>query len=331
MKMKISKINKVRISIIIIFVLVFVVNFVLKNESVTKVIIDDSHTELIVQKRYYDYFKYINYSSVFILTTTVLGYIRYISSENRKLNNYYEQFTKLFDVDGMELIEPEMKLGLNEVHIVNAWNKNVRRVINLQKKHDQFFNETIHDLKMPIQVMQSYLDLLSLDTGSNQYIDKISELLIDFNEEVKRILHIENIKFSEITTNQLVDISEVVVEIVNCFEHFDVKLCLLDQYPGQTIKIDVKSLRKILLNVIDNGMKYSTDGYVYIVINQGEILIQNQINPNNVLGDIFSEPRQKSQKGNGLGSQIVAAYAEMMKIHVKGYQEGDSYIVQLKF
>lgn len=138
MKMKISKINKVRISIIIIFVLVFVVNFVLKNESVTKVIIDDSHTELIVQKRYYDYFKYINYSSVFILTTTVLGYIRYISSENRKLNNYYEQFTKLFDVDGMELIEPEMKLGLNEVHIVNAWNKNVRRVINLQKNMINF-------------------------------------------------------------------------------------------------------------------------------------------------------------------------------------------------
>lgn len=208
--------------------------------------------------------------------------------------------------------------------------KNITALLNaknqLQDKNDElnlFIYKASHDLKSPVASM---MGLMALHKESNDadekdmYCDKIAECTTKLNTIISDLLVLGRITYGDLEY-ETVDIKQVIDAILKSIEFMhgfkDIAFNIVIEDQAKSIKTEKGLFQTVLLNLIDNAVKYHKKGaepsYINIRVSNHENGILFKIEDNgigiaaNQQASIFKMfyRATSASKGSGLGLYIV--------------------------
>jgi signal transduction histidine kinase len=225
----------------------------------------------------------------------------------------------------------------------------------LNRMKTEFISTVSHELRTPLSSIQSLSEMLQDGRVKDKF--KEEELLrVMANESsrltrfVHNILDIGKIEQNVKTYNfSLEEINPILEEAIILFQGDLLKegIVIRKELPKKAIKlkIDRDSIKQALTNLLDNAIKYSTDGgeiTVRLSEHKDDIEVQIQDkgigiatqDQKNIFDDFFRSPEaiRKSPKGVGLGLRVVKYIMEAHKgeVRIKS-QLGEGTVVTLVF
>jgi signal transduction histidine kinase len=155
-------------------------------------------------------------------------------------------------------------LALNTGLIVTAILQ-LRREMALQKLRDEFVSSVSHELRTPLTQIRMFTETLLLDRIRSDEEHRRSLEIID--SEARRLTHlVENVlQFSRMErkrdslTREELELAPLIQEIVDDFEsvvHSDQTRFECRLRFGVTSKVDRVAFRQIVINLLDNAVKY---------------------------------------------------------------------------
>lgn len=236
----------------------------------------------------------------------------------------------------------------------NLFNNMLDRMQRYIEQQQQFVGDVSHELRTPVAIIQGHLDLLKrwgkddpkvLEESiqaSLQEIDRMKNLVQEMLD-LSRADQVE-VQYGGETS----DAREVGLQVYNDFQmiHPDFQIILDNDLKNKTlVKIYRNHLEQILIILLDNAVKYSTDRkeihltmskntrYVEFVVQDfGEGISQENIKK---IFDRFyrvDKARSRNKGGNGLGLSIAHRLVEGYhgKISVESVEnQGSVFMVQL--
>jgi signal transduction histidine kinase len=185
----------------------------------------------------------------------------------------------------------------------------------IQKYMDDFFNDTMHELKTPLGVIKINLEMMDENSKNSKYIQRIKSAVkqtqiayedIEYYIKHKRVLcEKEAVDFSELLSLRMTFFEDIAISksisITSDIEH------------RVLIYIDKTELQRLIDNNISNALKYSFfQGNVKVVLRknengQGEFLVQDEGEGIRNTKNIFERFKRENttEKGFGLGLNIV--------------------------
>jgi signal transduction histidine kinase len=154
-------------------------------------------------------------------------------------------------------------LVLNTIFLV----REVRR----NERHDSFINAVTHELKTPIASIRLYLETLERRELSEEKRQEFYEIMLDDSDRllatVEQVLKAGELgQRSRKTERTSVDVRELVstcIHRVKTLHHFSDD-DLTFEYPPQdtslTVRGDPEELRTVVMNLLNNAVKYSPNG-----------------------------------------------------------------------
>jgi signal transduction histidine kinase len=205
---------------------------------------------------------------------------------------------------------------------------------NLDREKSQFVRIVTHELRSPVQVTSSLLNVLE-----RGYVGELNEKQIDLVDRAHRrirflqtliddLLDLAAGKADVLATAErgLVPLTEVVQEIATRYQSQaqDKGLALRCDCPGDALNVwgDKSELDRIMNNLVSNAVKYTrkgevrvqaerTDGFARIVVSDTGIGI-----PQDAMPQLFQEffraqnAKEIQEKGTGLGLSIIKDLVE---------------------
>jgi len=254
-----------------------------------------------------------------IAVPLILAYRRTYFEMNSELIELNLQLQS--DIDQAQILETELKQATHQANVAN-------------EVKSQFLSNMSHELRTPINGISGMNQLL-LDTElteeQEEYIElcnKSAEVLLD---TVNQILDVAAIEASGIKLhNQIVDLQLFFDDIASLFsaqlakKQLDLVLSFEDILPAK-INIDPVQLRKVLINLISNAIKFTEVGGIRINISwldgilYGEVQDSGMGVPSSEQARIFEAFQQvdssyaREHGGTGLGLPISQQICHVMK------------------
>ncbi|KYN75983.1 histidine kinase [Clostridium sporogenes] len=192
------------------------------------------------------------------------------------------------------------------------------KVYKLEKGRKEFFNSVTHELKTPLTAISGYAELLLTGMVQDEEFDKraIERIYSESDRLHKLVLELIDVSKGMCVIEEelkYIDIKELIIQSCNDMNIKANKysLKIVQNISEGTVKAQQDKIRQVLINIIDNAIKYSYGGneiYVnsYILDNKYVIEVINNSNPipDEIFNNIF-EPFIKSNNDNkdsrGLG------------------------------
>ena len=225
-------------------------------------------------------------------------------------------------------------VGLNQVNKdVTSWNTHreseIEKLMIRESYRRQFVGNVAHELKTPIFNIQGYIDTLLDGAIDDEHINK--KFLQRANKSVSRMIHIVE-DLDQITKleggkielhEEPVDIIEIISDLIEQLElkakKREVKIVMSQTQKGRyMVEADVEKIQQVLVNLIDNAIKYGKEGgevLLRIYDMDQNILVEVADNGNGIaqkhLNKIFDrfyrvdKSRDREKGGSGLGLSIV--------------------------
>lgn len=206
--------------------------------------------------------------------------------------------------------------------------RNIQHEMEIARLKSEFVSNVSHELRTPLSIIRMFAETIEMNRlESDQERQEFCKII---GRESERLAHIiENFldisrleggqreyKFEEINLNKIVN------DILSIYRfHIENKGFTLEtKLSGQDLMIkgDEESLAEILINLLDNSMKYSeNDKYILVSTSSdnGKIVLQvedqgigiPEEEHDHIFNKFYRIPRQKGnrQKGAGLGLTLV--------------------------
>ncbi len=238
-----------------------------------------------------------------------------MNTELRKLNKQLQA-----DIDQALVLEAELKKATYKANTAN-------------EIKSQFLSHMSHELRTPINGISGMNELL-LDTDLTQeqvdYVElcnKSADVLLD---TVNQILDVAAINASGLTMiPEVVDSEEFFEGIVSLFSSqiAEKRLDLIINFVGEVPKeicIDPLHLRKVLINLVGNAIKFTERGGISILISWRDGVLRGEVKdtgkgiPSESQGKIFEAFQQadnsyaRKYSGTGLGLPISQQICQLM-------------------
>jgi signal transduction histidine kinase len=130
-----------------------------------------------------------------------------------------------------------------------------------------FLNLVTHDLKTPVARIQGLAEVIlrgQIPTGDREHLSNIISSTEELNRFITSILELSRVESNDLAIRfESKDVNELVERAVSALQthsrskQITVKLELEPLFP---IKVDASLISKVLVNVIDNAIKYSQSG-----------------------------------------------------------------------
>lgn len=206
--------------------------------------------------------------------------------------------------------------------------RNIQREMELAQKKSDFVSNVSHEIRTPLALINMFAETLLM--GRVREESKQKEYYEIITKEVGRLTNMINriLSFSKIEANKrqyhkvALDLNSVVREVHNTYSYhlenngFTHELNLSDN--GLYINADSEAIIEVMVNLIDNAMKYSTDNKAVEIstgIEDGKAFLavkdQGMGIPKNQLEKLFEKFYRvptgdvHDTKGSGLGLTIV--------------------------
>lgn len=254
------------------------------------------------------YYSILIYLSILAIFTFIYIALRKSLLPLKKLECEIKKFGEgSLDISTKSDKSDEISLVANEFH--NA----VEKIKNLRNARKLFLRNIMHELKTPITKGKICIELINDEINKSILSNVFNRLEVLINEmsEIER-LSSNNIRLN-LKEYKLIDILENAIELL----YID-KSLVTHNLKDESLEVDFKLFSLVFKNLIDNGVKYSSDKAIEIKIDENKILFITKGEP---LKDDFSkyiepffkgELNEINQKGFGLGLYIVN---EIIKLH----------------
>lgn len=131
-------------------------------------------------------------------------------------------------------------------------------------KQKQFITDASHELKTPVSVISTNMEVLKMDVGANEWIEstqrqinklrKLIAHLISLSRMEESVTEVQKASFSlSATVQELVEVYETMAEVEG-------KELIAEITEDIQITAEEKSIREMLTVLLENAVKYSTDG-----------------------------------------------------------------------
>lgn len=212
--------------------------------------------------------------------------------------------------------------GNNELaEIADSFNKSVEQITSLIEGRTLFMRNVMHELKTPIAKGR----LLSGLLDSKQDQERFDKVFVRLQDLIDDFALLDQVKSNvDISINETYNIRDIIDEAVDIgfYEEEEVEIVEEAIIKGQ---VDYNLFVVVIKNLLDNGVKYSTDSHVKVVIKEDELNFISK-------GEALKEPLsyyieafvgEKRKNSFGLGLYIVNAILQRHKMsldytHSKG-------------
>lgn len=272
---------------------------------------------------------------VTLLAAACAVYIRRTLRPIRRLNHLASQVT----AETLNDHQLNLRAAPTEVQeLARSYNLMLARLAQAWAQQKRFANDISHELRTPLSLVQGYLES-TLRRGSNLTPPQRQGLEVAA-VETNRTVHLltKLLDLTRIDNGQLalklesVDLKEVVKEAIAMAEgdHFPAadaasRIVLDAQSPAPMVKADRPKLRSVLVELIDNALRYSPPlqpVQIQLLTHQGWAMVQVHdqgpgipVECQDAVFDPFyrvDENRSRSTGGSGLGLTLVRSLTEAM-------------------
>ena len=261
---------------------------------------------------------FIKIISAILLTLPIIGIISYFFSKflsnkflliQNRLNNIKEENFEIVQSDNIIFEINHINKDMNELS--SKLNKLISELKEKNSNLSTLLISMSHDIKSPITILNGYIE--EIEDGIVKE-EKLPEVLNNMKNEVKFLneLTVDMVDYISSMKNQKPKVT------INLYEFMQNEILILlpknsnikiinDIPKDFIIEFNKMDLKKVLLNILFNAIKHTSNGYIKIYVNNDEVLIENngQAIPNEYYKKIF-EPfftvdKSKNRKNNGFG------------------------------
>lgn len=253
----------------------------------------------------------------------ILEKIDYLMSFKDKKNILIEDNSRYFNIK-VDTIKMAKKNNIIIGSLINI--EDITDKKNLEKIRSDFVANVTHELKTPLTSISGFVETLrgneeiDFDTR-NRFLGIIDSETIRLKRLIDDILMLSFIESDDkIKTKEIVNLSSIIEEILYLVADKlkDKNINIKKDYEELSININRDYLKQIILNLIDNAIKYNIDnGSIYISIIDEKNFLNIKIEDSGIgiakddLNRVFErfyrvdKARSKKIGGTGLGLAIV--------------------------
>lgn len=269
-------------------------NFLEINHNNKTILLQD----LAFQPYRYDIFKIIYAIILVILLISYIFIIRKIKPL-RKLKREIDKFA-----NGNLQIK-NVSVGEDEIsQVSNAFYNAVTQIDKLNKSRHLFLRNIMHELKTPITKGRIVAEMIEKNKNSERLISIFERLESLINEFAVVERATSNIALNQIERKSIKEIVNEAINIAMC----DSKSVILEDPLEISLNVDFKMFCVAVKNLIDNGLKYSSDKSIKIIANSDKIDFITNGNALEQDFKLFLEPFTKgtnAKQSFGLGLYII--------------------------
>ena len=207
--------------------------------------------------------------------------------------------------------------------VANEFDHAVTMIRELLHSRQLFLRAIMHELKTPIAKGRLVSEMLD-DEKNKARMHSIFErlnLLIDEFAKIEKItsknfdLTIKPYKMSD-----LMEASTDMLMIENPKRLITTKI-----EKDYSLEVDFELFTLVIKNLLDNGIKYSTDKHITVLISENKIEIRNNAQALNEPLENYFKPFHTSKKGLGLGLYIVKSILDIHQMELDyRHEEGQN-------
>ena len=233
--------------------------------------------------------------------------------------------------------------------LASTFDEMLARLDDSFQRERQFTADASHELRTPLTAMQAILSVTRQRRRKpaeyEQALDDLSEETVRLRSLVESLLTLARGDLHPIELNETVDLSTLLDDVTESLRSLAEAKDLALRYetePNLRVRGEANSLIRLFINLVDNAIKYTEQGSVYIHAKRRDGLVQVKISdtgigiPSNHLSHIFERfyrvQESRSQKGTGLGlalaQQIVAVHGGSITV-MSQPEKGSTFVVRL--
>jgi len=285
-------------------------------------------------------------SLVSILLSFILSFI--LLKNLKKESNQRIYIEKL----SVELEKSKKRLEETNIHLEDA----NERLKSLDKLKTEFVSLASHQLRSPLTAIKGYLSMVlegdygDIEPKTKGALERVMESSNNLTLVVEDLLNVTKIEqggmqykmekfdFGEEVKKETVDLSITA-------EKKGLKLiCNIPEDQKYQINGDKEKLRQVLINIIDNSMKYTKEGQIEVSLrkNNDKILLSIKDTGAGIAKEIIGTLFQKFSRGDGaklnssgsglglyLVKEIVEAHKGRAWVESEGLGHGSTFFVEL--
>jgi two-component system OmpR family sensor kinase len=255
------------------------------------------------------------FSAVFFLIVFLYLWIMKSFQPLSKLKSQIQTFSQgNLDIECKSDKEDEI------AEVANEFDHAVTMIRELLHSRQLFLRAIMHELKTPIAKGRLVSEMLE-DEKNKARMHSIFErlnLLIDEFAKIEKItsknfdLTIKPYKMSD-----LIEASEDMLMIENPKRFITTNI-----EQDYNVNVDFELFTLVVKNLLDNGIKYSTDKQITVIIDNNKLKVMNQGEPLKEPLENYFKPFHTSKKGLGLGLYIVKSILDIHQMELE-YQHED--------
>ena len=233
-------------------------------------------------------------------------------------------------------------------------------LIIANKEQGEFFVNISHELKTPLNVISSAIQLFdlyckngSLDEKKNsiiEYIDSTKQNCYRLSKLINNIVDLSKIEAGfyklNLSNNNIVEVVEKIVTSVTAFVvRKNLNIVFDTNVEEKIIACDLEKIERVVLNLISNAIKFSNEGdEIFVQVKDKNEFVKILVKDNGIgieekdLEVIFDRFKQvdkslsRNSEGTGIGLSLVKSIVELHggNIHVESkVGMGSKFIVKL--
>jgi signal transduction histidine kinase len=207
-----------------------------------------------------------------------------------------------FSIDGIRVDKPLEKIEVPQVSdeikkVAESFNALIQRIGKLIETQRNFLLDASHELKTPLTVIQTEIEMLLMNPGSTaEERENLQQLLSEVEYASKLaidLIYLSNLESSRPAEMRPVDLGAVLEEVVDHYRVIAGKKNINFRFKHEAnlrVMGDSNLIRRALSNVIDNAIKYSRVG--------GEAQVTGKLDEKSSNAIVFIE-----DKGEGISRE----------------------------
>ena len=250
-------------------------------------------------------------------------YMAFIDATDR-LNNFR---TFLVTSIGISAISYSVLAGL----IIVASFFTFRTSVESYKKQKAFITNASHELKTPLTIINTDVEILKMDHGENEWTDSITDQVRRLTTMTNQLVTLSKLDEDSMKNYPLsnISLSEVAKESTNAFAPTFEKNGFTfssDVDDGLTIKGNRNLINELFYIFMDNALKYAkAKGEVnlsvkknknHVEINFSNDIEDDEIDINQLFERFYRSPHSNKKEGSGIGLSIAKEIVDLHKAKI---------------
>ena len=260
-------------------------------------------------------------------------------------------------IEVIRRIEESIRLN-NKVSDFNELKIKYKEIKEIEKAKSQFFANLSHEIKTPINIIYSCIQLLEVNkiNGEKALSDAYNKYDNTLKQNCYRLLRLVNnlvdmtkidsgyMKLIFINCEIVSLVEDITLSIIPYVESKNINIVFDTYIEELEIRCDPESMERVILNLLSNAIKFTNndgnisviveadDKYVFIRVKDDCIGISKDIRED-IFNRFVQEDKSLNRKneGSGIGLALVKSLVELHdgEVYLEDVSEGSEFVVKL--